>query len=293
MRTAGDFLGKSPSKICRTIHELGAFEEEISLELGINKEIRTIGIDEKWIKCKGTENEWSYLFMAVDAASGDLLYLRVFESRSDLTIKIFLMELKKRGYNPDFIVTDLLEGYNRVIPIVFGKRVKHIHCLIHFQMNLKKHFKDIYSLKFRETNEPANKLYIKMKNIFRCKSPKTARKRYFSVMELRNDYPEAEKLFLYLQKHFRNMMYPLEYEDVPRTNNCTERVIKRFARQIKNCGGFESIQSAELFFKSFQIVYRLTPFRKDNKNKDKRGKTPVEVSFEKITQRKQKCQLKA
>jgi transposase-like protein len=111
-------------------------------------------------------------------------------------------------------------------------------------------------------------------------------------MQLKEDYLEAEKVFSYLERHFRHLMYPLEYEGVPRTNNVTERVIKRFARQIKNCAGFENLESARLYFKAFQMVYRLTPFRKDNKNKMIRGKTPVEVSFEISTMRNKKCQIK-
>jgi transposase-like protein len=289
IRTVGEYLNMSSASVYRSIAKLGELEEEIAGEIGINKEIRVIGIDEKWIEIKG---EWKYLFISIDSLSGDVLYLNVYESRSDDVIELFLRGLKKRGYSPAFIVTDLLEGYTRLIPKVF-KRTKHVHCLIHFLMNLKKHFKDIYGDSWNERDKEPNKMYRQMRDIFRCKSPKTARKRYWEAMQLEKVHPEAEKIFKYLRKHFRHMMYTLEYEDVPRTNNGTERVIKRFARQIKNCGGFESINSARLYFKAFQVVYRLTPFRKDNKNKAIRGKTPVEVSFEKITVKNQKCQLRA
>lgn len=292
-RTVGNYFNISSSKVIRATQQIGAMEYEFSLNIGINKDVRVIGIDEKWIKIKETKNKWSYLFKAVDMDSGDILYVDVFENRNDMNTKIFLLGLKARGYNPEFIVSDLYAGYTRMIPEVFGRRVKQVHCFIHFCKNLYSHFQDVYGKKFKEKNPDAYRIYVQFRNIFQCKSAKTARKRYFEAFTLESSHPEAEKIFSYLKNHFRHMMYPLEYANVPQTNNITEGVIKRFCRQIKNSCGFESVESARLFLRAYQVVYRMTPYRKDNKNKDIRGKLPVEVSFNRITKKRKFCQLVA
>lgn len=290
IRTVADYFELSPSKVVRIIRHVGNLESTINQWIGHNTDVRTIGIDEKWIKIKTNEEKWSYLFLAVDADSHDILYLDVFEKRDEASITTFLLGLKQLGYQPEFIVTDLLKGYTRLLPKVFGKRIKHVHCLFHFLQNLYKHFQNVYGLYFKEKNPQALALYRQLKAIFRCTSAKTARTRYFDAMSLQERYPEARAIWNYLGRHFRHMMYPLEYKGVPRTNNCTERVIKRLCRQIKNSNGFENQSSARVYFKAFQIAYRLTPFRQDNKNKTIRGKLPIEVSLEPFTKKSNRCQ---
>jgi len=72
---------------------------------------------------------------------------------------------------------------------------------------------------------------------------------------------------------------------IPKTNNAVELVIRRFDQHYQNFCGFESIETARRFLAVFEMVYRFTPFAKDNKKDKERppdqrigGKCPLELA---------------
>jgi hypothetical protein len=69
----------------------------------------------------------------------------------------------------------------------------------------------------------------------------------------------------------------IESTIVPRTNNATELLIRRFDQHYQNFCGFESLASARLFLAVFEKVYRFTPFTQDAQPRI-RGKCPLELA---------------
>ena len=63
----------------------------------------------------------------------------------------------------------------------------------------------------------------------------------------------------------------------PRTNNATELVIRRFDQHYQSMCGLDSFESAQMYLRLFELVYRLTPFMDDNPGA-KAGQCPLELA---------------
>ena len=69
----------------------------------------------------------------------------------------------------------------------------------------------------------------------------------------------------------------IESRHIPTTNNTTEEVIRIFTQHYKTFCGFENIESARLYLRVFEKVYRFTPFSDDTQQRI-RGKCPLELA---------------
>ena len=72
-------------------------------------------------------------------------------------------------------------------------------------------------------------------------------------------------------------MNGIESELIPRTNNSTEQVIRRFDQHYQNFCGFDTLETAQRYLGVFEKVYRFTPFSQDAQKRI-RGKCPLELA---------------
>jgi len=100
-------------------------------------------------------------------------------------------------------------------------------------------------------------------------------------MALRQGYVEATPgsvaVFDFLALHWPRLVNGIESALIPRTNNSTEQVIRRFDQHYQNFCGFETLETAQRYLGVFEKVYRFTPFSQDAQKRI-RGKCPLELA---------------
>jgi len=206
--------------------------------------------------------------------------------RHALVVKqVFLLELRAKGYYPKVIVTDLRQDYGRVIQAVFPQAIHH-ECIFHALQNAQRQVREVYGKDYQDI-PAAVALKEAIYHIFAAQSQKTVRQRYHQVMALRQSYvaqtPGTAAIFDSLERHFPKLVNAIESDLIPRTNNAVELVIRRFDQHYQNFCGFDGAESGQEFLQVFQLVYRLTPFAKDNREVQSRGysirgKCPLELA---------------
>jgi hypothetical protein len=107
------------------------------------------------------------------------------------------------------------------------------------------------------------------------------------VLALRQKYvqqqAEAAAIFDFLERHWPKLVNAIESQLIPKTNNATELVIRRFDQHYQSFCGFNSIETAQCFLAVFEKVYRFTPFS-DDAQPAIRGKCPLELAGYDISQ---------
>ncbi|MDI6795228.1 MAG: DDE-type integrase/transposase/recombinase [bacterium] len=68
-----------------------------------------LAVDEKWVKLL---DKWVYVYVAVDAVTGEVLCQEVFGQRGKDSARSFLLMVKALGYRPDVVITDLCGNYS-------------------------------------------------------------------------------------------------------------------------------------------------------------------------------------
>ncbi|MCL4487330.1 MAG: transposase [Chloroflexi bacterium] len=258
--------------------------------LGAVRTSGVIGIDDKWVRvCSpsavrphGTRPRavWRYAYFAVDVYSYDLLALELYPEHGDEAVRLFLLELKAKGIRPRVVVSDLDPAYGRMLPLVFPQAVHH-ECIFHALQNALNQMTQVYGRHYQEKVPATAPLHDAIIHLFQAQSQKTVQKRYAELMQLRSGYvtrtPDIACVFDSLERHFPKLVNAIESADIPRTNNATELVIRRFDQHYQGMGGLDSFQSAQVYLRLFELVYRLTPFMDDNPG-HKRGKCPLELA---------------
>lgn len=258
--------------------------------LGAVRTSGVIGIDDKWVKvCSpsavrphGTRPRavWRYVYVAVDAYSDDLLAIQIYPEHSDESVRLFLLELKAKGICPRVVVSDLDPAYGRILPQIFPHAVHH-ECIFHATQNALNQMTKVYGRNYCELRPDTIPLHEAITDLFHAQTQKTVRQRYAELMELRSAYvtktPEIACVFDSLERHFPKLVNAIESPDIPRTNNATELVIRRFDQHYQSMCGLDSLESAQVYLRLFELVYRLTPFMDDNPG-DKAGKCPLELA---------------
>ena len=89
--------------------------------------------------------------------------------------------------------------------------------------------------------------------------------------------PDVACVFDSLDRHFPKLLNAIENPLIPRTNNSAELVNRRFDQHYQSMCGLDSFESARLYLRVFEFVYRLTPFADDNPSAI-RGKCPLELA---------------
>jgi hypothetical protein len=251
-----------------------------------------VGIDEKWVQVpdkapRGSgrskipkPRRWMYVYLAVDVYTYDLLHIALYERNSAHSTRAFLLALKAKGYSPKVIVTDLRSEYGPAIAEVFD-RARHHECIFHALQWAHRQLKDTYGVDYAKTEPDAVQLKERIDAIFQAKTRRTAEKRYHKVMAMREQYvaqtPAVDSIFGSLERHWPTLANGIESTIIPRTNNATELVIRRFDQHYQNFCGFDSLASARLFLGVFEKVYRFTPFTPDAQLHI-RNKCPLELA---------------
>jgi transposase-like protein len=223
---------------------------------------------------------WHYAYFAVDVYSYDILALEIYPQHNDHAVHLLLLELKARGVYPRVVVTDLDPAYGRMLPTVFPRAVHH-ECIFHALQNASRQLNEAYGRYYCENNPQAAQLHEAALHIFRAQTQKTARKRFRALMDLRQNSvsqtPKVAPFFDSLERHFPKLVNALEHPLIPKTNNATELVIRRFDQHYQSMCGLDSLESARTYLRVFEVVYRLTPFADDNPSPI-RAKCPLELA---------------
>jgi hypothetical protein len=258
--------------------------------LGVVRTSGVVGIDDKWVKVcspakvpphgKRPRAVWRYAYFAVDVYSYDILALELYPQHNDHAVHLLLLELKAKGVYPRVVVTDLDPAYGRVLPKVFPRAVHH-ECIFHAIQNTFSQLTEVYGRNYTEKSPYAAALHESVVNLFHAKTKKTVRKRFHKLMALRQEYvaqtPDVACVFDSLERHFPKLLNAIENPLIPRTNNSAELVIRRFDQHYQSMCGLDSLESARLYLRVFEFVYRLTPFADDNASYV-RGKCPLELA---------------
>jgi transposase len=289
-RRSARMLGVKASTVYHWVASLSPAALALAAYLGVVRTSGVIGIDDKWVKVcspsavpphgRRRRAVWRYTYFAVDVYSYDLLALELYPQHNDQAVHLFLLELKAKGIQPRVVVTDLDPAYGRLLPQVFPRAVHH-ECIFHAIQNAQSQLTEVYGRYYRQKVPMAATLYETIVKLFRARTQKTVRKRFAKLMALRQAYvtetPEVACVFDSLERHFPKLVNAIENPLIPRTNNATELVIRRFDQHYQSMAGFDSFESARVYLRVFELVYRLTPFADDNPTAI-RGKCPLELA---------------
>ncbi len=291
-RRAGWLLGLAGSTVYRWVHFWAQHPTLLATLLGQVRSSGVVAIDEKWVKVRPAQprqphaqDVWMYVYFAVDVYTYDLLHIVLSPVNDQAAAHLFLVGLRAKGYNPKVIITDLRQDYGRVIKEVFPQAIHH-ECIFHALQNAQRQVKEAYGKDYKDIPE-AVALKEAIYEVFDAQSQKTVRQRYHQVMAWREAYvtktPATAAIFDSLERHFPKLVNAIESDLIPRTNNAVELVIRRFDQHYQNFCGFDGEETCQEFLTVFQMVYRLTPFAKDNREVagrgySIRGKCPLELA---------------
>ena len=258
--------------------------------LGVVRTSGVVGMDDKWIQVcspsavrphgQRSRAVWRYTYFAIDVYSYDLLALELYPEHNDEAVRLILLELKAKGIRPRVVVSDLDPAYGRMLPQVFPNAIHH-ECIFHALQNASSQMTQVYGRYYLEKVPEVVPLHDAITNLFHAQTQKTVRQRFADLMALRETYvtktPEIACVFDSLERHFPKLVNAIESPDIPRTNNATELVIRRFDQHYQAMCGLDTLESAKVYLRVFELVYRLTPFADDGRS-EIRGKSPLELA---------------
>jgi transposase-like protein len=258
--------------------------------LGVVRTSGVVGVDDKWILVcspsavrphgRRARAVWRYAYFAVDVYSYDLLALKLYPEHNDEAARLILLELKAKGIRPCVVVTDLDPAYGRVLPKVFPSAIHH-ECIFHALQQSFTHLAQVYGPHYLEKVPESVPLHEAIAQLFNAQTQKTVRKRFADLLVMRETYvtqtPAIACVFDSLERHFPKLVNAIESPLIPRTNNATELVIRRFDQHYQAMCGLDTLESATIYLRVFEVVYRLTPFATDGRPAI-RGKSPLELA---------------
>jgi transposase-like protein/transcriptional regulator with XRE-family HTH domain len=289
-RRSARMLAVKASTVYHWVASLSPAALSLAAYLGAVRTSGVVGLDDKWVRvCSPSAVRphgqrpravWRYAYFAVDVYSADLLALELYPEHSDQAVRLFLLELKAKGLSPRVVVSDLDPAYGRMLPLIFPQAVHH-ECLFHAIQNALNQMTRVYGRHYVEKLPETLPLQTALTQLFQAHTEKTVRQRFAELQALRAEYvtrtPDIACVFDSLESHFPKLVNAIESSTIPRTNNATELVIRRFDQHYQGMCGFDSFESAQVYLRLFELVYRLTPFMEDNPG-DKRGQSPLELA---------------
>lgn len=124
------------------------------IPLNFSKEVWHV--DEKFIKVKGSKDDFAYLWIVSDNVN-NILATHVSFRRNIINAKIVLQKAKQRGgFNPEILVSDGLQSYKKAISKIFGKETRHV--VAHFEAKNVIHKRKWYRLSNNRA-ESINRFY--------------------------------------------------------------------------------------------------------------------------------------
>lgn len=246
-----------------------------------------VGFDAKWVKItkyyskeekdKGTK--WGFVYIAIDCHTLDLLHIQIFSNENSDSTKLFLLQLKNKGFYPKVIITDMHVAYPKAIKKVFPK-AQHAICIFHLLQAAQRHIKEVFGKDYMKNKEVAA-LKKEIYKLFDAKDKRTVIKRMDMLMAKRSHFvdlnPKAGKIFDSIQRHFSKALLSIGNPNIPHTNNIVERVNRKFNQHYKNMAGFESMRAARAYLTLFAFFYRITPFY-EAKDKRIKGLAPIQIA---------------
>jgi transposase-like protein len=285
-RRTGQALGVGGMTVYRWVSAWGYELLPVAALFGVVRCSGVVGVDEKYVlvpkndKPDGKMRRWMYVYLAVDVYTYDLLHIAIYAHNDKDNALAFLLALRAKGYHPRVVVTDLRRDYGNDIARVFPK-ARHHECIFHALKDMSTSLREIYGKNYAKIHPEVEQLRADIQRIFAAKTKRTAQKRYAAVMALREQYvqdkPQAAAIFDFLERHWPTLVNGIESQVIPRTNNAVELVIRRFDQHYQNFCGFQSIETAQIYLRVFEKLYRLTPFSKDAQPRI-RGKCPLELA---------------
>ncbi|MBM3135664.1 MAG: transposase [Chloroflexi bacterium] len=285
-RRTGTALGVSSMTAYRWVSALGHDLLPVAALFGVVKSSGVIGVDEKYVlvptnaKPAGDMKRWMYVYVAVDMYTYDLLHIAIYPYNTKASALAFLLAVRAKGYHPRGVVTDLRVDYESALAEVFPQAVHHL-CLFHAAQDVQDHLQQVYGAGYAQSHPEAETLKAMIYAALNAETKRTAQARYEKVMALRKQYvaetPGAVVVFDFLETHWPKLVNGIESDRIPRTNNTTELVIRRFDQHYQNFCGFDTQVTAQQYLGVFEKVYRFTPFSQDAQPRI-RGKCPLQLT---------------
>jgi transposase-like protein len=285
-RTTARALGISTATAYRWLTAGGSALLPVAELFGVVRSSGIVGVDEKWVKvphndkAPGKHRRWMYVYTAVDLWTYDLLHIAIAPHLGQDSARVFLQELRAKGYRPQVIVTDLSTDYPAAIAQVFPQAEHHL-CVFHALKAWHRTLREVYGANYREQHADARALQQDLDRIFRARTKRTAQRRADRVLARRAAYvaadPDVAAVFDSLERHWPKLVNAIESRRIPLTNNATELVNRRFDQHYQNFCGFQTIETAQRYLAIFERTYRLTPFTADAQPRV-RGKCPLELA---------------
>lgn len=285
-RSATAALGVSQATVYRWVTVGGTALLPIGQLFGVVRSSGVLGVDEKWAKVLKNENadgkhsHWMYVYMAVDVWTYDLVHIAILPKTGKDSARLFLQEVRAKGYRPQVIVTDLSPDYPDAIAQVFPQATHHL-CVFHALKAWHATFRSVYGKDYQTKVPTAYALQQQIDAIFRAKTKRTAERRYAQVLAQRERTVQAQPgmatVFDSLERHWPKLVNAIESPTIPLTNNATELVNRRFDQHYQNFCGFQSRETAQKYLAVFERTYRLTPFTQDAQQRV-RGRCPLELA---------------
>lgn len=240
----GGWLGVHKSTICRWLDQVALWGSYCLKD----KKIASSGkasLDEKWLLIDGV---FWYLFAAVDCVTGCPLHVALYPSNSGIYCKLFLLELKRRGYRPTVIITDGWDAYVQAIKDVFP-HAEHLYCRFHALHALFRRLRKAYIF-----STPVFKLVCKL---FKSPYKRTVERRLEQLKSLLARLDASHVLGGLLAK-WPKLVKTVGSRRLPSTANAVERFFGAFDRLYKIKGPFCDQESAQKHLRLFMLGYFLT-----------------------------------
>ena len=289
-RRSARMFGVKAATIYHWIVSLSPAATCLAAYLGVVRTSGVVGIDDKWILVcspsavrphgRRARSVWRYVYFAIDVYSYDLLALELYPAHNEEAVRLILLNLKAKGIRPRVVVSDLDPAYGRILPQIFPNAIHH-ECIFHALQNASRQMTKVYGRYYLEKVPESVPLHDALTQLFNAQTQKTVRQRFADLMALREasvrKTPEIACVFDSLEAHFPKLVNAIESADIPRTNNATELVIRRFDQHYQAMCGLDTLESAKIYLRVFELVYRLTPFTDDGRPAI-RGKSPLELA---------------
>ena len=238
----GRWFGVNKSTICRWLKSIS----DISTHWTENQKFSSsnkVAVDEKWIKIAG---KWWYLFAAVDVITGCPLHTAIYPGNNTNYCKLFLSELKNRGYKPKVIITDGWDAYIKAIKYVFPD-AKHLLCRFHALHSVFRRFNKarIFS---SEVSSAIGKL-------FNTQYKRTVLRRVAKLENMLISSHAIETVLGGLKKKLPILITTVGSKKFPSTSNAVENFFSQFDRFYRLKGAFSDVSSAQKNLQLFIFGY--------------------------------------
>jgi hypothetical protein len=239
----GGWMGVDASTVCRWLTPLSAWGW---MWLSQQRFVCSgqVTVDEKQITIAG---EVFYLFAAVDCLTRLPLHLAFYPSNSGEYCRMFLLELKRKGYRPYAVVTDGWNAYIETIQAVFP-HAKHLLCRFHL---IRSVFRRMRKLKLFDAE--IGKL---VGHLFHSDAPRTVRRRVGALKDTLSALGKewvVEGLLAKLEQVMPAVGNPVRG---PSTSNAAEWFFRDFERRVYLLKGpFQDEKSAHKLTGVFVIGY--------------------------------------